>query len=116
MEMSRQGGTVLTPLTRPPNVTPRSVHSSASATAMITNVAPSATVTKSLDSLQCAVVRYKVKVTNNKPGNDTLTLSDLTLIHLARVADRPRGSRCAVPAPRRRAFPDGAEGSGGMRA
>jgi hypothetical protein len=60
------------------NPTPNAVQSSASATVKVTDVAPAGIITKSLDSLRCALVRYKVKAENNNPTVDTLLLTALT--------------------------------------
>jgi hypothetical protein len=59
------------------NTPPNPVSAAASATAKISDLPPTATVTKSLDSIQCADVKYKVKV-NNTDTADDLTLSTLT--------------------------------------
>src|SRR5262249_36186197 len=68
-------------------------------TATISDVLPTATVTKSLDSIQCADVKYKVKVTNTDTAED-LTLSalsdsgfgDITTVHGGVLS-----TTCAVP-------------------
>jgi hypothetical protein len=82
------------------NTTPKPIQKSASETASITDVPPDGTVTKSLDGLLCAVVRYKVKVTNNKPSADTLTLSALSddqFGSITSVHDDVVGTSCSVP-------------------
>ncbi len=49
----------------------------ASATVLITDVPPTALLTKSLDSVQCALVRYKVAVQNTDPAHEALILTKL---------------------------------------
>jgi hypothetical protein len=81
------------------NTPPKPVQASASATAKISDVAPTATVTKSLDSIQCADVKYKVKVTNTDTAED-LTLSALTddgFGDITQVQGNVLSTTCAVP-------------------
>lgn len=49
----------------------------ASATVQITDVPPNAVLTKSLDSIQCALVRYKVEVQNTDTAHEALILTKL---------------------------------------
>ncbi|MBN1547713.1 MAG: hypothetical protein JW902_13770 [Syntrophaceae bacterium] len=53
------------------------VSDTGSASVAITDVPPAALLTKSLDSLQCALVRYDVKVENTSTSKEDLTLTAL---------------------------------------
>jgi hypothetical protein len=77
----------------------KSVSGSDSAQVSITDVAPTATVVKSLDGLACADVNYRVKV-NNTDGAEALTLSALVdsgFGSITSVHDNVLATNCAVP-------------------
>jgi hypothetical protein len=59
------------------NTNPNQVKETAAATVSITDMPPDGTVTKWYDSINCAVVTYKVKVVNNDPNSGDLTLTKL---------------------------------------
>jgi hypothetical protein len=75
------------------------VQGSASASVAITDVAPTALVTKALDSLQCATVRYKVDVKNTDSAESlTLTtLTDNTFGSITSVHNAVDATTCSVP-------------------
>jgi len=89
------------------NTPPNAVSGTDTAQVKITNVAPSATVVKSLDGIACADVDYKVKVTNTD-GGESITLSklldsqfgDITLTSTSTPTANPKvlSTSCAVPA------------------
>jgi len=71
----------------------------ASAQVAITDLSPTAQVIKSLNSLQCAIVRYGVRVNNTDPV-DELTLTDLTdsgFGNITAVHDDVVAKTCSVP-------------------
>lgn len=59
------------------NPNPNPVKQTAAATVMITDIPPAGTISKWLDSMQCAVVRYKVKAVNSNPDAGALRLTKL---------------------------------------
>jgi hypothetical protein len=83
------------------------VSASDSAQVTISNVAPTASVVKSLDSLACADVNYRVKVTNSDQGDTSITLTslidnqfcDLTVVstNTDPNAKKVLATTCAVP-------------------
>jgi hypothetical protein len=75
------------------------VSASDSATVSITNVPPSATVTKSLVSLGCSEVNYQVKVTNTDKGEaiTLTTLTDSQFGSITSVQGSVLTTTCAVP-------------------
>lgn len=77
----------------------RPVSGSDSAQVSITDVAPTATVVKSLDGLACADVNYRVKVNNTDPAESlTLTaLSDSGFGSITSVHDNVLATNCSVP-------------------
>lgn len=77
----------------------RSVSGTASAQVAITDVPPTAMVTKSLNSLACADVSYHVKVQNTGTAEALLlsALSDDGFGSLIAVHDNVRATTCAVP-------------------
>jgi hypothetical protein len=75
------------------------LQGSDSAVVAITDVAPSATVVKSLVGLVCADVQYRVRVNNTDPA-EALTLSALSdsgFGSLTSVHDNVLSTNCAVP-------------------
>jgi len=77
----------------------KSVQDSDSASVAIADVPPTALVTKSLDSLQCATVRYKVGV-KNTDSVESLTLTTLTdnsFGSITSVHDAIDATTCSVP-------------------
>jgi len=75
------------------------VSGSGSASVAITDVPPSALVTKALDSLQCATVRYKVDVKNTDSAEalTLTTLTDNTFGSITSVHDAVDATTCVVP-------------------
>ena len=74
-------------------------YSSDSAKVTVSDVAPTASVVKSLDSLLCSTVRYQVKV-NNLDDAEALTLSALNddqFGSITSVHDHVLATTCAVP-------------------
>ena len=88
------------------NTPPNAVTGSDKAQVKITNVPPSATVTKSLDGIACADVDYRVKVHNTDTG-ESITLSklldsqfgDVTLTSTSTPTANPKvlSTSCSVP-------------------
>jgi len=81
------------------DVNNKSVSGSDSAQVAISNVAPTATVVKSLVSLACADVNYRVRV-NNTDSAESLTLtalSDNGFGSIASVHDSVLSTTCSVP-------------------
>lgn len=95
-----------TPLTIPDTVTVfghgsdnTPVQNSGSASVQITDVPPAALLTKSLDSLRCATVRYKVKVENTDTAQENLTLTalnDSTFGSITSVHDNVKATTCSL--------------------
>jgi len=77
------------------------LQGSDSAQVAITNVAPTATVVKSLVGLACADVNYRVRVDNTDPSESlTLTaLSDSGFGSITSVHGDVLGTNCGVAAP-----------------
>jgi len=81
------------------NTPPNALQGSASAQVAISDVPPAAQVIKSLDSLQCAIVRYGVRV-NNTSSAESLTLTallDNTYGSITTVHDAVVATTCTVP-------------------